>query len=60
MKPGTRWQYSGGGYTLLQLLVEEVTGRTFSAYMRDEIHVPLGMRRSSYELTPVGVKRRTR
>lgn len=50
--PGTAWAYSGGGYTLLQLLVEEVTGRVFADYMRDEVLRPLGMTESSFALTP--------
>lgn len=49
-QPGSRWAYSGGGYTLLQLLVEEVSGRDFSDYMRDEVLRPLGMRHSSFDL----------
>lgn len=52
MEPGTQWKYSGGGYTLAQLLVEEVTGRPFAKYMRDAILRPLGMNNSDYELTP--------
>lgn len=52
MEPGTKWQYSGGGYTIAQLLVEEVTKRKFSDYMREEVLKPLGMGRSNYELTP--------
>lgn len=48
MEPGTRWQYSGGGYTIAQLLVEEATGRPFSEYMRTEVLQPLGMTSSSY------------
>src|SRR5262245_43778272 len=27
--PGTRWKYSGGGYTLAQLLLEEASGTSF-------------------------------
>lgn len=50
--PGTAWAYSGGGYTLLQLLVEEVTGRVFADYMRDEVLRPLGMVESGFALTP--------
>ncbi len=34
MTPGTKWQYSGGGFTIAQLLVEEMTGRPFHEYMR--------------------------
>ena len=27
-EPGSRWHYSGGGYTVAQLIVEEVTGKS--------------------------------
>ncbi|RZL19585.1 MAG: class A beta-lactamase-related serine hydrolase [Pedobacter sp.] len=50
-EPGTKWQYSGGGYTLAQLLLEERTKRTFSAYMREHVFQPLGMNHTSYEWT---------
>ncbi|HNT74945.1 MAG TPA: serine hydrolase domain-containing protein [Anaerolineae bacterium] len=49
MEPGAQYSYSGGGYTLLQLIVEEVTGEPFSAYMQREILEPLGMHASSFE-----------
>ncbi len=52
MEPGTQWKYSGGGYTLLQLLVEEITGQSFAEYMQEAVLQPLGMQRSSYALTP--------
>lgn len=48
-EPGSGWRYSGGGYTLLQLVVEEVTGEPFADYMRRAVLSPLGMRRSTYE-----------
>lgn len=48
-EPGSAWAYSGGGYTLLQLLVEEVTGRSFSDYMRDRIFRPIGMTRTTFD-----------
>ena len=47
-EPGSRWQYSGGGYTMAQLILEEVTGRSFSDYMQAEVLQPLGMTSSSY------------
>ena len=47
-EPGSRWQYSGGGYTLAQLIVEEVTRRPFAEYMESEVLAPLGMRSSSF------------
>jgi len=46
--PGTKWEYSGGGYTLLQLLIEEVSGLPFESYMRNVVLLPLGMTRSTY------------
>jgi CubicO group peptidase (beta-lactamase class C family) len=47
-KPGTRFSYSGGGYCLLQLLIEEVTGKDFAIYMGEEVLMPLKMEDSSF------------
>ncbi len=47
--PG-QWNYSGGGYTLLQLLIEEVSGQPFNSYMTQAVFQPLGMTRSTYVL----------
>jgi len=52
LAPGTEWQYSGGGYTLLQLLIEEVTGETFESYMQRAVFEPLGMSRSTFQVDP--------
>lgn len=46
-KPG-EWQYSGGGYSLLQLLIEDVSSRPFADYMEVAVLTPLGMRRSTF------------
>ena len=46
--PGHRWLYSGGGYSLAQLLVEQLTGRPFTDYMQAEVLEPLGMTASSF------------
>ncbi|HEY5907267.1 MAG TPA: serine hydrolase domain-containing protein, partial [Vicinamibacteria bacterium] len=46
--PGDRFRYSGGGYTLLQLLIEEVSGGTFEAYMQRAVFEPLGMDHSTF------------
>lgn len=50
-EPGTEWQYSGGGYAILQLLIEEVSGEPFENFMQRVIFRPLGMVRSSYSWT---------
>jgi CubicO group peptidase (beta-lactamase class C family) len=52
IEPGTQWRYSGGGYTLLQLVVEEVTGEAFAHFMAREIFEPLGMQSSTFVLEP--------
>ncbi len=42
-EPGTAWSYSGGGYTILQLLIEEVSGIPYSDYLEQEIFQPMGL-----------------
>jgi len=49
--PGTNWEYSGGGYTLAQLLLEEKTHQSFATYMNQNVFLPLGMKHTSYEWT---------
>lgn len=41
--PGTRFSYSGGGYTVLQLMLEDVTGQAFPDLMERLIFDPAGM-----------------
>jgi CubicO group peptidase (beta-lactamase class C family) len=42
------WRYSGGGYLILQLLIEEVSHEPFNAYMRRAVLQPLGMTQSTF------------
>jgi CubicO group peptidase (beta-lactamase class C family) len=48
-QPGSRLEYSGGGYTLLQLLIEEVSGVAFSRFAGREVLDRLDMHSSSFE-----------
>lgn len=48
IEPGTEFRYSGGGYLILELLVEEVSGEPFEAFVTRELLQPLGMSRSGY------------
>ncbi len=48
MQPGRQQNYSNGGYTLLQLAIEEVTGEPFARYMQRAVLDPLGMTHSSF------------
>ena len=47
--PGSEFEYSGGGYLILELLVEEVSGLRFADYMQQAVFAPLGMTRSTYD-----------
>ena len=51
-QPGSKFEYSGGGFTILELLVEELSGRDFTTFMSEEILQPLGMSESTFELRP--------
>jgi CubicO group peptidase (beta-lactamase class C family) len=46
--PGTGFVYSNPGFNLLELMVEDVTGQDFSAYMKSEVLRPLGMNGASF------------
>lgn len=46
--PGTSWRYSGGGYLILQLLIEEVTHEPFDAFVHRAVLRPLGMTGSTF------------
>lgn len=51
--PGTRWRYSDAGFNLLGRVIEHVTGRSFSAVMRDRLLQPLGMTNSSFDIAQI-------
>ncbi|HXD32668.1 MAG TPA: serine hydrolase [Pyrinomonadaceae bacterium] len=47
--PGSRWRYSGGGYSVLQQLLIDVAGSSFPAFMDETVLKPLSMTHSFYE-----------
>ncbi|MDQ3948948.1 MAG: beta-lactamase family protein, partial [Gemmatimonadota bacterium] len=49
IEPGSRWRYSGGGTTVMQLLMTDVTGEPFPSLMRRLVLDPIGMTASTYE-----------
>lgn len=51
-EPGTRWQYSGDGFVLLQRVVEKVVAQPIAEYMRTAVLEPLGMTQSTFAWTP--------
>jgi CubicO group peptidase (beta-lactamase class C family) len=47
--PGTRWAYNNSGYHLLGAIIEQLSGLSYEAFMRQRIFEPLGMRQSCYD-----------
>lgn len=47
--PGSRHRYSGGGYSVAQQLMIDVTGKAFPDLMRELVLEPAGMKDSTYE-----------
>ncbi len=46
--PGTKERYSGGGYTILQLLLTDVTGEPFPQLLKSIVLDKIGMQHSTY------------
>ena len=47
--PGTIWRYSGGGYEVLQLAMQDITGKSFPEFMQEMVLAPFGMTHSTFE-----------
>ena len=44
-EPGSAFQYSGGGYLLVEAIVEDITGMRFAEWMQKAVLRPIGMHR---------------
>jgi CubicO group peptidase (beta-lactamase class C family) len=51
-EPGLRFQYSGGGTTISQVLLTDVTGQAYDTWMYENVLKPIGMVHSSYAQPP--------
>ena len=47
--PGTEQSYSGGGYMIVQQLLEDVSGEPFAEILQDTVLEPWGMTASTFE-----------
>jgi CubicO group peptidase (beta-lactamase class C family) len=47
LKPNTRFNYCNTNYALLALLIEKITGSSYSKFLKDELFMPLGMRNTA-------------
>lgn len=50
--PGSQWSYSGGGYSVAQLMMTDATRQPFPELMQALVLAPLQMQDSSFALTP--------
>lgn len=47
--PGTKFAYSNGGYLVLELLVEDVSGEPFAKFIEQNVLKPIGMNNTTYD-----------
>ncbi len=47
LKPNYRFNYCNTNYALLGLLIEKISGKSYSQFLRDELFTPLGMKNTS-------------
>jgi CubicO group peptidase (beta-lactamase class C family) len=57
--PGTKWQYSNVAYDVIQLLLEEGSGKPFQQIAEEIIFTPLGMDNSTF-VYPLDSERKNR
>lgn len=50
--PSLRHQYSGGGITISQLILQDITGQPYDTYMWNNVLRPMGMSNSFYTQPP--------
>ncbi|BFP43456.1 hypothetical protein FGF1_43010 [Flavobacteriaceae bacterium GF1] len=48
-EPGESWMYSGGGYTIMQLMITDLEKKSFPEIMQSNVLMPLGMTKSTFE-----------
>jgi len=56
--PGSKSRYSNGGYSLLGVIIERITGQKFTRYVTQKILQPLGMKTTHYGKSPKKLAKR--
>ena len=51
-EPGAEFNYNNSAFALATIVLERVTGRPFSEWMRDEVFLPLGMTKTWVRANP--------
>jgi CubicO group peptidase (beta-lactamase class C family) len=48
--PGSQYEYSNVGYSILGIIIEKVSGKKYENYLHDQLFVPAGMMHTGYLL----------
>lgn len=48
--PGTRYDYSNLGYSLLGAVIELVSGQSYERFLHEQLFIPAGMERTGYRI----------
>ena len=48
--PGREFRYSNAGFSLLAMVIEQVTGQTYDRFMQERVFGPAGMRSTGYRI----------
>ena len=46
-EPGTDWQYSGGGYTIIQMALEDTFNKSIAELAKEHLFSPLGLKNTT-------------
>jgi len=57
-EPGSKFQYSNSGYVLLAAVIEKVSGKSYEAFLNENIFQPLGMKNTGCERNDTVLKNR--
>lgn len=57
-KPGERWSYNNSGYYLLGLIIERISGKSYSEFLKENIFRPLGLKKTGYDNSGEIIKNR--
>jgi CubicO group peptidase (beta-lactamase class C family) len=58
-EPGLKFQYSGGGTSISQVVLSDVTGQDYATWMYENVLKPIGMVNSTYAQPPAKSKRQS-
>jgi CubicO group peptidase (beta-lactamase class C family) len=49
-QPGTAYEYSNTGYSILAAIIEQLSGKSYEAYLSENLFEPAGMKMTGYQM----------